>query len=223
MGKSDPDAPPHAQQSMILVPRDTPGVEIVRMLQVFGYDDAPHGHAEVRLTDVRVPVDHLILGEGRGFEIAQGRLGPGRIHHCMRTIGASEVALEHMCRRLLSRHAFGKTLSDHSVWEERIAAARMDIEMARLLTLKTADLMDKIGNKGARAEISMIKVAVPRIALKVIDDAIQAFGGAGVSQDFPLARSYANLRTMRIVDGPDDVHNRGIARAELKRYRDPAK
>jgi alkylation response protein AidB-like acyl-CoA dehydrogenase len=192
------------------------------MLHVFGYDDAPHGHAEVKLTDVRVPADHIVLGEGRGFEIAQGRLGPGRIHHCMRTIGAAEVALEHMCRRLVSRSAFGKALAEHSVWEERIAEARMDIEMARLLTLKTADLMDKIGNKGARAEISMIKVSVPRVALKVIDDAIQAHGGAGVSQDFPLARSFANLRTMRIVDGPDDVHNRGIARAELKRYRDLA-
>ncbi|MET3473447.1 acyl-CoA dehydrogenase [Novosphingobium sp. 1529] len=218
MGKTDPAAPVHLQQSMILVPRDTPGVEVVRMLPVFGYDDAPHGHAEVILDNVRVPAANMLLGPGRGFEIAQGRLGPGRIHHCMRTIGAAEAALERMCERLVSRRAFGKSLYQHSVWEERIARARMDIEMARLLTLKTADMMDKVGPKGAQVEISMIKVAVPRIALSIVDEAIQAHGGAGVSDDFGLGRAYANLRTMRLVDGPDDVHNRGIARMELKPY-----
>ncbi|HEY9218347.1 MAG TPA: acyl-CoA dehydrogenase family protein, partial [Phenylobacterium sp.] len=202
MGKTDPDGPRHAQQSQILVPRDAPGVEVVRMLPVFGYDDAPHGHAEVVLRDVRVPVENLILGEGRGFEIAQGRLGPGRIHHCMRTIGAAEVALEKMVDRLLSRVAFGKRLADQSVWEQRIGEARLDIEMTRLLCLKAADMMDKVGNKAAQLEIAMIKVAAPRTALKVIDDAIQAHGGAGVSEDFGLARAYASMRTLRLADGP---------------------
>jgi acyl-CoA dehydrogenase len=218
MGKTDPSAAAHKQQSQILVPMDAPGVEIVRMLPVFGYDDAPHGHAEVILNNVRVPAENLLLGEGRGFEIAQGRLGPGRIHHCMRTLGAAEAALEAMCRRLLSRTAFGKRIADHSVWEQRVAEARIDIEMARLLCLKAADSMDKHGNKGAKLEIAMIKVAAPRIALKVIDDAIQAHGGGGVSNDFGLAKSYAGIRTLRLADGPDEVHNRSIARMEFGRY-----
>jgi acyl-CoA dehydrogenase len=218
MGKTDPDAPAHKQQSQILVPMDAPGVEIVRMLPVFGYDDAPHGHAEVILNNVRVPAENLLLGEGRGFEIAQGRLGPGRIHHCMRTLGAAEAALEAMVKRLLSRTAFGKRIADHSVWEQRVAEARIDIEMARLLCLKAADSMDKHGNKGAKLEIAMIKVAAPRIALKVIDDAIQAHGGGGVSNDFGLAKSYAGIRTLRLADGPDEVHNRSIARMEFGRY-----
>jgi alkylation response protein AidB-like acyl-CoA dehydrogenase len=222
MGKSDPGAARHQQQSQILVPLDTPGVEVVRMLPVFGYDDAPHGHAEVILKDVRVPAENLILGEGRGFEIAQGRLGPGRIHHCMRTLGAAEAALEKMCRRLLTRTAFGKTIAEQSVWEERIAAARIDIEMTRLLCLKAADAMDKLGAKGAQLEIAMIKVAAPRAALKVIDDAIQAHGGGGVSDDFGLAKSYAGIRTLRLADGPDEVHNRAIARLELRRYSNAA-
>ena len=218
MGKTDPEAATHSQQSQILVPLDTPGVEVVRMLPVFGYDDAPHGHAEVVLRDVRVPVENLILGEGRGFEIAQGRLGPGRIHHCMRTIGVAEAALEKMTRRLLSRSAFGKRLSEQSVWEQRIAEARIDIEMTRLLCLKAADMMDRVGAKGAKLEIAMIKVAAPRVALKVIDDAIQAHGGGGVSDDFGLAKSYAGIRTLRLADGPDEVHNRSIARLEFNRY-----
>ncbi len=218
MGKTDPDAPTHKQQSQILVPMDAPGFEIVRMLPVFGYDDAPHGHAEVILNNVRVPAENLLLGEGRGFEIAQGRLGPGRIHHCMRTLGAAEAALEAMVKRLLSRTAFGKRIADHSVWEQRVAEARIDIEMARLLCLKAADSMDKHGNKGAKLEIAMIKVAAPRIALKVIDDAIQAHGGGGVSNDFGLAKSYAGIRTLRLADGPDEVHNRSIARMEFGRY-----
>jgi alkylation response protein AidB-like acyl-CoA dehydrogenase len=218
MGKTDPDAPVHRQQSQILAPLDAPGVEVVRTLPVFGYDDAPHGHAEVILRDVRVPTGNLILGEGRGFEIAQGRLGPGRIHHCMRTIGLAEAALEQMVRRLLSRTAFGKRLADHSVWEQRVAEARIDIEMTRLLCLKAADMMDKVGAKDARLEIAMIKVAAPRTALKVIDDAIQAHGGGGVSDDFGLARSYAHVRTLRLLDGPDEVHNRSIARLEFGRH-----
>jgi acyl-CoA dehydrogenase len=218
MGRTCMQAEPHLQQSQILVPRDTPGVKVVRMLPVFGFDEAPHGHGEVVLDNVRVPKDSLILGEGRGFEIAQGRLGPGRIHHCMRTIGAAERALEAMCRRLLQRTAFGKVIAEHSVWEERVAEARTNIEMARLLTLKAAYMMDTVGNKAARGEISMIKVAAPKIALKVVDDAIQAFGGAGVTTDSGLARMYAALRTMRIVDGPDEVHNRTIARVELGKY-----
>jgi alkylation response protein AidB-like acyl-CoA dehydrogenase len=219
MGKTDPDAARHSQQSQILVPLDTPGIEIVRMLPVFGFDDAPHGHAEVVFRDVRVPASNLLLGEGRGFEIAQGRLGPGRIHHCMRTIGGAEVALEKMVRRLTSRVAFGKRLSEQSVWEQRIAEARIDIEMTRLLCLKAADIMDKAGNKTAQLEIAMIKVAAPRMALKIIDEAIQAHGAAGVTTDFGLAKQYASMRTMRLADGPDEVHNRAIARMEFGRYR----
>ncbi|NBC20195.1 MAG: acyl-CoA dehydrogenase [Alphaproteobacteria bacterium] len=220
MGKSDFDAPRHAQQSQILVPLDTPGIKVLRQLPVFGYDDAPHGHAEVLLDNVRVPASNLILGEGRGFEIAQGRLGPGRIHHCMRTIGAAEMALEKMTRRLLSREAFGKTLSEHSIWEQRLGEARTDLEMTRLLTLKAAYMMDTVGNKAAKDEIAMIKVAAPRMALKIIDDAIQAHGGGGVTSDFGLAQSYASIRTLRLADGPDEVHLRSIARSELKKYRD---
>lgn len=223
MGKSNPDAPSHAQQSQVLVPLDTPGIEVPRMLPVFGYDDAPHGHAEVVFKNVRVPAENLLLGEGRGFEIAQGRLGPGRIHHCMRTIGSAEVALEKMVRRLQSRVAFGKRISEHSLWEERIATARIDIEMTRLMCLKAADMMDKAGNKVARLEIAMIKVAAPRMALKIIDDAIQAHGAGGVSEDFGLAKQYASMRTMRLADGPDEVHNRAIARWEFGKYRAPAK
>jgi acyl-CoA dehydrogenase len=223
MGKSNPEAPSHAQQSQILVPLDTPGIEVLRMLPVFGFDDAPHGHAEVVFKDVRVPAENLLLGEGRGFEIAQGRLGPGRIHHCMRTIGSAEVALEKMVKRLQSRVAFGKRISEHSLWEERIATARIDIEMTRLLCLKAADMMDKVGNKVARLEIAMIKVAAPRMALKIIDDAIQAHGAGGVSEDFGLAKQYASMRTMRLADGPDEVHNRAIARWEMGKYRAPAK
>ncbi len=218
MGKTDPSAPSHSQQSQILMPLDSKGVEVVRMLPVFGFDDAPHGHAEVLLKDVRVPASNLLLGEGRGFEIAQGRLGPGRIHHCMRTIGTAEVALEKMVKRLQSRVAFGKRLSEQSVWEQRIAEARIDIEMTRLLCLKAADMMDKAGNKTARLEIAMIKVAAPRMALRIIDDAIQAFGGAGVTSDPGLAKAYAHQRTLRLADGPDEVHNRSIARWEFGRH-----
>jgi len=218
MGKTDPEAERHVQQSQILVPADTPGVTVKRHLPVFGYDDAPHGHMEVELKDVRVPKENIILGEGRGFEIAQGRLGPGRIHHCMRTIGAAERALELMVKRLGSREAFGKRIIQHSIWEQRIAEARVDIEMTRLLCLKAAWMMDTVGNKVARGEIAMIKVAAPRMALKVIDDAIQAFGGAGVSDDFPLANMYAMQRTLRLADGPDEVHCRSIARLEMKKY-----
>ncbi|MET0332661.1 MAG: acyl-CoA dehydrogenase family protein [Rhizobacter sp.] len=221
MGKSNPDAPSHAQQAQVLVPLDTPGVEVLRMLPVFGFDDAPHGHAEVVFTNVRVPAENLLLGEGRGFEIAQGRLGPGRIHHCMRTIGSAEVALEKMVKRLQSRVAFGKRIIDHSLWEERIATARIDLEMTRLMCLKAADMMDKAGNKVARLEIAMIKVAAPRMALKIIDDAIQAHGAGGVSEDFGLAKQYASMRTMRLADGPDEVHNRAIARWEMGKYRAP--
>jgi len=221
MGRTNPNAAPHAQQSQVLVPLDAPGVKTLRMLPVFGYDDAPHGHAEVLLENVRVPVEEsLILGEGRGFEISQARLGPGRIHHCMRTIGAAEVALEKMCKRLMSRKAFGKYISEHSVWEQRVAAARTDIEMNRLLCLKAADMMDKAGNKTARLEISMIKVAAPNMALRIIDDAIQAHGGGGVTSDFGLAKLYASQRTLRLADGPDEVHNRTIARMEFAKYGD---
>jgi len=220
MGKTDFEAKRHAQQSMVLVPADTPGVEIIRHLPVFGYDDAPHGHMEVRLNDVRVPVENILLGEGRGFEIAQGRLGPGRIHHCMRSIGAAEEAIGKMARRLQSRVAFGKRISEQSVWEQRIASARIDIEMTRLLCLKAADLMDKVGNKAAALEIAMIKVQAPNMALRVIDDAIQAHGGAGVSDDFGLAQAYAGQRTLRLADGPDEVHNRAIARIEFARHSD---
>jgi alkylation response protein AidB-like acyl-CoA dehydrogenase len=219
MGKTNPDAPGHAQQSQILVPLDTPGIHIERMLPVFGYDDAPHGHAEVLLKDVRVPASNLLLGEGRGFEIAQGRLGPGRIHHCMRSIGSAEVALSQMVQRLQSRVAFGKRIADQSVWEQRVAEARIDIEMTRLLCLKAADMMDKVGNKVAKAEIAMIKVAAPRTALKIIDLAIQAFGAAGVSTDAGLAKRYASMRTLRLADGPDEVHNRTIARIEYGKYK----
>ncbi|MDE1986515.1 MAG: acyl-CoA dehydrogenase family protein [Alphaproteobacteria bacterium] len=218
MGKTDPEANKHSQQSQILVPVGTPGVSIKRMLPVFGFDDAPHGHGEVVFENVKVPVENVILGEGRGFEIAQGRLGPGRIHHCMRTIGAAERALELMVRRLLSREAFGKKIAEHSVWEQRVAEARINIDMCRLLTLKAADMMDKVGNKVARTEIAMIKVAAPRMALKVVDDAIQAWGGAGVTSDSGLAKLYAGLRTLRLADGPDEVHNRTIARLEYGKY-----
>lgn len=218
MGKTDPDAELHKQQSMILVPADAKGVKVLRHLPVFGYDDAPHGHMEVELKDVRVPASNMLLGEGRGFEIAQGRLGPGRIHHCMRTIGAAERALELMVKRAMSRTAFGKPVIKHSIWEHRIARARIDIETSRLLTLKAAWMMDTVGNKAARGEIAMIKVAAPIMALKVIDDAIQAHGGGGVSDDFPLASSYAGIRTLRIADGPDEVHERTIARLEMKRW-----
>lgn len=218
MGKTDPSAAPHSQQSQILVELDTPGIEIVRMLPVFGFDDAPHGHAEVVFRDVRVPAGNILLGEGRGFEIAQGRLGPGRIHHCMRSIGSAELALEKMVKRLQSRVAFGKKISDQSVWDERVAEARIDIEMTRLLCLQAADMMDKAGNKVARMQIAMIKVAAPRMALRIIDNAIQAFGAAGVSTDAGLAKQYAGMRTMRLADGPDEVHNRTIARMEYGRY-----
>jgi alkylation response protein AidB-like acyl-CoA dehydrogenase len=218
MGKTNPDNPRHQQQSQVLVPMDAPGITIERMLDVFGYDDAPHGHGEVLFDNVKVPVENILLGEGRGFEIAQGRLGPGRIHHCMRTIGVAEVALEKMVKRLASRVAFGRPIIQHSVWEQRIAEARIDIERTRLLTLKAADMMDKTGNKAAQLEIAMIKVAAPRMALTIIDDAIQAWGGAGVTDDPGLARAYAAARTMRLVDGPDEVHNRAIARMEIARH-----
>jgi alkylation response protein AidB-like acyl-CoA dehydrogenase len=219
MGKTAPGADKHTQQSMILIPLDAPGVTVERYLPVFGYDDAPHGHMEIRLENVRVPPSNILLGEGRGFEIAQGRLGPGRIHHCMRTIGAAEEALDAMVRRLMSRTAFGKTLAEQGVWEERVANARIEIEMTRLLCFKAADMMDRAGNKSAQGEIAMIKVAAPNMALRVIDDAIQAFGGAGVSNDFGLAHAYASIRTLRLADGPDEVHRRAIARLEFKKHR----
>jgi acyl-CoA dehydrogenase len=219
MGKTDTEAKRHAQQSMLLIPLDLPGVTIKRHLPVFGYDDAPHGHMEIELRDVRINAEEaMLLGAGRGFEIAQGRLGPGRIHHCMRTIGCAEEALEAMARRLLSRTAFGKRVADHSIWEMRIARARIDIEMTRLLCLKAADMMDKVGNKSAAAEIAMIKVQAPNMALAIIDDAIQAHGGAGVSEDFGLAKAYAHQRTLRLADGPDEVHARAIARIEFGKY-----
>ena len=218
MGKTNPEAGRHEQQSMIALPADTPGITIKRSLSVFGYDDAPHGHCEVLFENVKVPVDNILLGEGRGFEIAQGRLGPGRIHHCMRSIGAAERALELMCRRLNSRVAFGKPISSQSVWHERIADARCKIEMARLLTLKAAYMMDTVGNKVAKAEIAMIKVVAPNMACEIIDMAIQAHGGGGVSDDFPLAYSYANQRTLRLADGPDEVHRAAIAKLELARH-----
>ena len=218
MGKTNSQAERHRRQSQILVPLDAKGIKVARMLPVFGFDDAPHGHAEVILEEVRVPAENLLLGEGRGFEIAQGRLGPGRIHHCMRTIGVAEDALEKMVRRLQSRVAFGKRISEQSVWEQRIAEARIDIEMTRLLCLKAADMMDKADNKVAQLEIAMIKVQAPRMALRIIDDAIQAHGGAGVTTDFGLAKSYAGIRSLRLADGPDEVHCRAIARMEMKRH-----
>lgn len=218
MGKTDPEAPKHSQQSMILVPSNTAGIEVTRPLSVFGYDDAPHGHMEVVLRNVRVSADHLLLGEGRGFEIAQGRLGPGRIHHCMRSIGAAERALEMMCQRLQQRVAFGKPVAAQSVWHERIAEARCMIEQARLLTLKAAYIMDTAGNKAAKAEIAMIKVVAPNMACQIIDWAIQAHGAAGMSQDFTLAYSYAHQRTLRMADGPDEVHRNAIAKLELARH-----
>ena len=216
MGKTDPTAATHQQQSQILIPANTPGIRIVRMLSVFGYDDAPHGHAEMVFENVKVPVDHMILGEGRGFEIAQGRLGPGRIHHCMRTIGIAERALALLCQRISSRTAFGKRIVEHSVWEERIADARIEIECARLLTLKAAWMMDTAGNKSARALIAMIKVKAPLMALKILDEAMQGFGAAGLSAEPRLAALYAHVRTLRFADGPDDVHRRTIAHLELK-------
>ncbi len=218
MGKTDPEAGRHEQQSMIVVPADAPGITVLRPLHVFGYDDAPHGHMEVELKNMRVPAGNILLGEGRGFEIAQGRLGPGRIHHCMRSIGAAERALELMCQRAIARTAFGKTIAQQTVTQERIAEARCSIEQARLLTLKAAYMMDTVGNKVAKAEIAMIKIVAPTMALKVIDWAIQVFGGAGVSDDTPLAMMWAHQRTLRLADGPDEVHRNMLAKLELARH-----
>ncbi|QIL43782.1 acyl-CoA dehydrogenase [Acidovorax sp. HDW3] len=218
MGKTDPNAPKHLQQSMVVVPANTPGITVVRPVSVFGYDDAPHGHGEVLFENVRVPAENILLGEGRGFEIAQGRLGPGRIHHCMRLIGQAERALELMCQRALARTAFGKLLAQQGVTQERIANARCQIDMARLLTLKAAWMMDTVGNKVAKTEIAMIKVVAPSMACQVIDWAMQVFGGAGVSEDTPLAFSYVNARTLRFADGPDEVHRASIAKWELAKW-----
>ncbi|HEY0200444.1 MAG TPA: acyl-CoA dehydrogenase family protein [Burkholderiaceae bacterium] len=218
MGKTDPDAPRHSQQSMVLVPANAPGVRIIRPLNVLGYDDAPHGHVEMVFENVRVPTNNVLLGEGRGFEIAQGRLGPGRIHHCMRLIGLAERALELMCRRASARVAFGKTVAQQTVTQERIAEARCKIDMARLLTLKAAWMMDMAGNKAAKAEIAMIKVVGPSMACQVIDWAMQVHGGGGMCDDFPLAYAYAGARTLRFADGPDEVHRNAIAKWELGKY-----
>jgi len=218
MGITDANAAPHQRHSMIVVPADTPGIRVNRAMDVYGYDDAPHGHMEIDLVDVRVPAANMLLGEGRGFEIAQGRLGPGRIHHCMRAIGMGERALEAMCRRLASRHAFGRAIADQSIWRERIAESRCLLDQARLMVLNAARMMDTTGNKAARAEIAMIKVIAPQAAEKVIDWAVQAHGAMGVSQDSFLAKAWAHNRTLRLADGPDEVHRDTVAKLELKKY-----